>query len=130
MLVATAARGIEEEVYQSVQVPVGRGFAGRVAAERRPVAIENVDNVNVVNPLLVQRGVRSLLGAPLVVGDDLLGVLHVGTLTTRRFTAEETAFLQLAADRVALVAGRVRTCGGQGAPPQSGAIGPAGDRRR
>jgi phosphoserine phosphatase RsbU/P len=103
-LVATAARGIEEEVYQSVQVPVGRGFAGRVAAERRPVAIENVDNVNVVNPLLVQRGVRSLLGAPLVVGDDLLGVLHVGTLTTRRFTAEETAFLELAADRAALAA--------------------------
>ena len=107
-LVATAARGIEEEVHQSVQVGMGRGFAGRVAAERRPVIIENVDSRSVVNPLLVQRGIRSLLGAPLLVGGDLLGVLHVGTLTPRRFTAEETEFLQLAADRAALAAQSLR----------------------
>ena len=107
-LVATAASGIEEEVRQSVQVPVGKGFAGRVAAERCPVIIEKVGSVNVVNPLLVQRGIRSLLGVPLLVGGDLLGVLHVGTLTARRFTADEVALLQLAADRAALAAHALR----------------------
>ncbi|MGH3376358.1 MAG: PP2C family protein-serine/threonine phosphatase [Pseudonocardiaceae bacterium] len=107
-LVATAARGIEEEVRQSVQVPMGKGFAGRVAAERCPVIIEKVGSVNVVNPLLVQRGIRSLLGVPLLVGGDLLGVLHVGTLTAHRFTADEVAFLQLAADRAALAAHSLR----------------------
>jgi serine phosphatase RsbU (regulator of sigma subunit) len=107
-LVAAAARGIEEEVRQSVQVPVGSGFAGRVAAERRPVIIDDIDHANVVNPLLVQRGVRSLLGTPLLVGGDLLGVLHVGTLTARRFTADEAEFLQLAADRAALAAHSLR----------------------
>jgi sigma-B regulation protein RsbU (phosphoserine phosphatase) len=107
-LVAAAARGIEEEVRQSVQVPVGRGFAGRVAAERRPVIIEDIDSANVVNPLLVQRGIRSLLGTPLLVGGDLLGVLHVGTLTARRFTADEVEFLQLAADRAAMAAHSLR----------------------
>ena len=35
-LVATASRGIEREVRQGVRVPVGRGFAGRVATKRRP----------------------------------------------------------------------------------------------
>jgi phosphoserine phosphatase RsbU/P len=103
-LVATAAKGIEEEVHQSVQVPVGRGFAGRVAAERRPVIIDHVDGTEVVNPLLVQRGIRSLLGAPLLIGGDLLGVLHVGTFTSRRFTEDDVRFLQLAADRAALAA--------------------------
>lgn len=107
-LVATAARGIEEEVRQSVHVPVGRGFAGRVAAERRPVIIEDVDSTSVVNPLLVQRGIRSLLGTPLLIGDDLLGVLHVGALTTRRFTATEVEFLRLAADRAARAAHSLR----------------------
>ena len=34
-LVATAARGIEEEVRQGVRIPLGRGFAGRIAAEKR-----------------------------------------------------------------------------------------------
>src|SRR5579862_5737560 len=52
VLVARAARGIEEEVRQGVTVPIGRGFAGRVAAERRPVVIENVDHADIVNPIL------------------------------------------------------------------------------
>ena len=32
-LVARAAVGIEEEVERGVRIPVGKGFAGRVAAE-------------------------------------------------------------------------------------------------
>src|SRR5689334_284679 len=55
-LIATAAKGIEEEVRQSAHVPVGQGFAGRVAATRAPVQIQTVDSAHVVNPLLVQRG--------------------------------------------------------------------------
>jgi phosphoserine phosphatase RsbU/P len=107
-LVATAARGIEEEVHQDVHVPVGRGFAGRVAAERQPVIIDNVRPGQVVNPLLVRRGIRSLLGVPLVVGGDLLGVLHVGTLTPRRFGDEDVELLRLAADRAAMAANSLR----------------------
>src|SRR4051812_1285644 len=41
-LVATAACGIEEEVRQGVRVPLGAGFAGRVAATRRPIRIDRV----------------------------------------------------------------------------------------
>src|SRR3954464_393698 len=33
-LVARAAKGIEEEVERGVRIPVGKGFAGRIAAER------------------------------------------------------------------------------------------------
>src|SRR4051794_28975733 len=36
ILRARAAKGIEEEVEQGVRLPVGPGFAGRIAAERRP----------------------------------------------------------------------------------------------
>src|SRR5918997_2338510 len=57
-LVATAARGIEEEVRQGVRIPLGRGFAGRVAATRRPVTVEDIDVADVVNPLLSERGIR------------------------------------------------------------------------
>ena len=35
-LVARAAKGLEEEVERGVRIPVGKGFAGRIAAERRP----------------------------------------------------------------------------------------------
>jgi serine phosphatase RsbU (regulator of sigma subunit)/anti-sigma regulatory factor (Ser/Thr protein kinase) len=101
-LVARAAKGIEEEVERGVRIPVGKGFAGRIAAERAPVALHRVDHSTVLNPILFQKGIRSLLGVPLLAHGDVVGVLHVGTKSRRRFTRDETELLQLVADRVAL----------------------------
>jgi phosphoserine phosphatase RsbU/P len=101
-LIATAASGLEEEVSQGVRIPVGQGFAGRIAAERRPVILDHVDHGNVLNPLLLEKGIRSLAGVPLLVHGAVLGVLHVGTVHNRVFTADDAALLQLAADRAAL----------------------------
>ena len=67
-LVARAAVGIEEEVEQGVRIPVGRGFAGRVAADRRPVVLDDVDHADVLNPILREKGIKSMLGVPLLVG--------------------------------------------------------------
>lgn len=102
MLVARAAKGLEEEVDQHVRIPFGRGFAGRIAAERRPVKIAEVDHSNVINPILREKGIRSLLGVPLVVQGEVLGVLHVGTLKPRDFGDDDVELLQLVGDRVAL----------------------------
>ncbi len=107
-LIASAAQGLEEEVNQGVHVPVGQGFAGRVAASRQPVLIEDVHDTDVFNPLLVQRGLRSLLGVPLLAGGVLLGVLHVGSLVPRRFTPDEARFLQMAASLAAMAVQTLR----------------------
>jgi signal transduction histidine kinase len=101
-LVARAAKGLEEEVDAGVRVPVGRGFAGRIAAERRTVAVEDVDHADLVNPILRQKRIRSLLGAPLFVRGEVTGVVHVGTLSPRVFSAEDHELLQFVADRAAL----------------------------
>jgi sigma-B regulation protein RsbU (phosphoserine phosphatase) len=101
-MVATAAKGLEEEVRSGVRIPVGRGFAGRVATERKPVILDHVDHTNVLNPILVEVGIRSLLGVPLIANGDTIGVLHVGTLRSRTFSAEDAEVLQLVADRAAL----------------------------
>ncbi|MFB9905503.1 PP2C family protein-serine/threonine phosphatase [Allokutzneria oryzae] len=108
-LVARATSGLEEEVFQGVRVPVGVGFAGRVAQDREPVWIEHVDASTVVNPLLWERGLRVLLGVPMVAQGDLVGVLHVGSTAARRFTDEETDLLQLVADRLAMAVRMLRT---------------------
>jgi serine phosphatase RsbU (regulator of sigma subunit)/anti-sigma regulatory factor (Ser/Thr protein kinase) len=55
-----------------------------------------------VNPILRERGLRSMLGVPLLVEGAVLGVLHVGSLTERAFDAEDTELLQRAGDRAAL----------------------------
>jgi len=101
-LIATAASGLEEEVSQGVRIPVGRGFAGRIAAGRQPVILDHVDHGNVLNPILYEKGIRSLAGVPLLVHGTVLGVLHVGTVHNRVFTPDDAALLQLAADRAAL----------------------------
>jgi serine phosphatase RsbU (regulator of sigma subunit) len=100
-LVATAAAGLEEEVRQGVRIPVGQGFAGRIAAERRPVVLDHVDHTTVLNPILWSKGIRALMGVPLIVGGSVIGVLHVGSLMDRQFTSHDVTLLQLAADRAA-----------------------------
>jgi sigma-B regulation protein RsbU (phosphoserine phosphatase) len=108
-LIATAASGLEEEVNQGVRIPVGLGFAGRIAAERRPVILDHVDHGNVLNPLLLEKGIRSLVGVPLRVSGTVLGVLHVGTVRDGVFTADDAALLQLAADRAATAVQSLRS---------------------
>jgi stage II sporulation SpoE-like protein/GAF domain-containing protein len=100
-LIATAAAGLEEEVRQGVRIPVGHGFAGRIAVERRPVILDHVDHSTVLNPILMAKGIRALLGVPMVAGSSVIGVMHVGSLTPREFTADDIDLLQLAADRAA-----------------------------
>jgi putative methionine-R-sulfoxide reductase with GAF domain len=102
-LVAMASRGLEEEVEQGFSIEVGRGFAGRVAQERQPVIIENVTPDTVVNPIVLDKGIRSLLGVPLLAAGDLVGVLHVGTLEPHEFSPEDVAFLQFVGDQTALL---------------------------
>src|SRR5262249_22650423 len=85
-LVARAALGIEEEV--GVRIPLGAGFAGKVAAEARPLVID-VDEYPVYNPILREKHLRSMIGVPLLVRGSALGVLHVGTLTPRAFEPDE-----------------------------------------
>jgi signal transduction histidine kinase len=101
-LVARAALGIEEEVEQGVRIPVGGGFAGRIAAEKRPVILDDVDHAHVLNPILRQKGIKAMLGVPLVVEGKVRGVFHVGSLAPRDFQEDEVDLLQLVADRAAL----------------------------
>ena len=107
-LVARAAVGIEGEVEQGVRIPVGGGFAGRVAAARTPVFLPDVDHADILNPILREQGIKSLLGVPLLVRGEAIGVLHVGTLVRREFNAHDVELLQLVAQRVALAIERAQ----------------------
>jgi hypothetical protein len=99
-LVATAAAGLEEEVREGVRVPVGTGFAGRIAQLRRPVVLNRIDETTVANPILWEKGIRAMLGVPLLAGDDVLGVLHVGRLRNVSFDHHDEELLEVVAERV------------------------------
>jgi hypothetical protein len=100
-LVARVARGIEEEVREGVRIPLGVGFAGLIAQEKRPVLLDRVDSTTVANPILWQKGICTMLGVPLLAGNRVIGVLHVGRLDHRPFTTEDSSLLQVVAERLA-----------------------------
>jgi PAS domain S-box-containing protein len=101
-LVPRAARGFDEVVELGVHIPIGESFAGRIAGERRALVVNDVERSDLPIPILRQKGIRSLLGVPLLVEGRVIGVLNVGTLYARRFTEADSEFLQVVADQVAL----------------------------
>lgn len=101
-LVGRAASGLEEEIERAVRVPLGHGFAGRVAKGRRVITVPDVDRAELLNPILREKGIKSLIGAPLIVDEQVLGVIHAGTLVPRRFDRDDAERLQLVAQRVAI----------------------------
>src|SRR5579884_165587 len=87
-------------------LPLGRGFGGRVGQAGGPVIEPDADAVERLDPLIA--AARSLAGVPLLVGDRLVGVLHVGTVERRVFTRADVELLELAGERVAAAMERSR----------------------
>jgi len=79
-----------------------------VAAQGRPIVIEDLTSADVVNPILVQRGIRSMVGVPVQVEGQVIGVMHIGTLRTRPFREDDVVRLQQAADSAALMIDEAR----------------------
>ncbi len=106
-LVVGATVGYVDDV-DDVPVPVGEGFAGRVAQTRAPVILGDVEPGMLVSPVLRAMGLRSLVGVPLLSGGHLVGVLHVGSVQPDRFGEADVDLLQLAADRIAIATERAQ----------------------
>ena len=100
-----ATHGLEEGLVYNVHIPIGQGFAGRIATTRQPLIVEDLSTFDVYHPFLKEH-LRSVVGVPLLLGERLLGVVHVGTAAPRHFTEEEAQLLQRVADRIALALDR------------------------
>ena len=101
-VVATASSGLEEEVRLAVRIPIGEGFAGRIAAEARPVTLDRVDASTVVSRAILEKHLTSMVGVPMLSPNRVIGVLHVGSIGPRTFTPDDVDLLRLVADRASL----------------------------
>ena len=94
VLEPAASAGLGRRWRGAPHVRVGAGFAGRVAEARRPVFVNEVNEVSVLNPILREAGVQRLLGVPVFGRGRLLGVLHVGSFEARSFTGSDAERLE------------------------------------
>lgn len=103
-----ATRGLEEELERGFALAIGHGFAGTVAATRRPLALRDAANDPlVVSEVVRRRGLRAMYGIPLLDGDDLVGVAHIGSRGAREFAEEDLLlFRGLAIRATGLIAAR------------------------
>ncbi len=102
-----AASGLAQEIEVGTRVPMGHGIAGRIAATRKPLMVDDLSRVETVQPDLRER-VKSLAGAPLLVDGQVIGVVQVGTVEARRFTQGDLQLLQHIADLAAWAIDRVQ----------------------
>lgn len=102
-LTVCAARGLEEEVTAGIRIPVGRGFAGNVAAQRRLTIVDDLSKVEVVSPILRNKRLKSMLGIPLIANGQVFGIFHVGTFRSRRFGQEDLTLLNTLAEQMGLI---------------------------
>lgn len=100
VLEPAASAGLGRRWRGATHVPVGSGFAGRVAAGRAPVVLDEINELSVLNPILRDFGLQRLLGVPVLAGNRLLGVLHAGWSSARDLTAEDIDRLERAAAEI------------------------------
>ncbi|MBW4568081.1 MAG: GAF domain-containing protein [Tolypothrix carrinoi HA7290-LM1] len=99
-LAVCATIGLEEEIVEAVRIPIGQGFAGRIAASGKQMIVDDLSKVEVVSPILRNRGIQSMIGVPLLLKDKTIGVFHVGTFRHCEFTKDDVQRLQLVGDRI------------------------------
>lgn len=101
MLTVRAAVGAEGDARTGLRIPIGEGFSGRIAAERRPRLITAESMGEVRSPALRAMGLKCLYGVPLTEAGVVVGVAHIGSLTAPDFSDQDKRLLQAMANRAA-----------------------------
>lgn len=95
-----ATVGAEEDVDAAFSIKVGEGFAGTIIKTAQPMSIDNAWQSSLVeNPMINRKGIRQMLGVPLLEGKTVIGVLHVDWFAPHRITEREMNLLLIAAER-------------------------------
>ncbi|MBW4608825.1 MAG: GAF domain-containing protein [Hassallia sp. WJT32-NPBG1] len=102
-LAVYATFGLEEEIAQQIRIPIGQGIAGRIAESMQPMIIDNMSAVEVFSPILRHSGLRSLVGIPIPITQESVGVLHVGMFNYHDFNERDVQQLELIAHRLKLM---------------------------
>ena len=89
-LVVRAAVGLAEDARGRLRIPIGTGFAGRIAAESRPrLLVDEQIHEEAHHPVLEARGLRALYGVPLQSDGQVLGVAQIGSSSMAGFSDQD-----------------------------------------
>ncbi len=103
MLELFATEGLKQEAIHNTRLRVGEGLIGDIAAHSRPLNLSDAQSHPqfAYRPETGEEVYHSLLGAPILRGGRVIGVLAVQNRTRRQYTEEEVEALQTVAMVVA-----------------------------
>ncbi len=99
-----AARGIDLQLIKNYKVRIGEGIAGRVARDRVPVLVEDIDNDERFEGTERDRyRTRSFISCPIVSKGKLLGVININDKKDGTpFVKDELTLITIIANQAAI----------------------------
>jgi GAF domain-containing protein/sugar diacid utilization regulator len=113
-LMLKASEGTISSTFNQARVPSGTGVGGRVIATGAPAWVSNylkagdVPHDRTFDGLVIPEGMVALLGVPLLVREEVIGVLFAADRTERPFEPDEVALFSAFADHAAIALNNAR----------------------
>jgi putative nucleotidyltransferase with HDIG domain len=99
-------RGFENNSVKNLRLPIGEGVAGQAASTRRPIKIEHTGRSTDYKelPIVGKKSDLTLISAPLVNKDNLVGVINCERLISKKgpFTPENLDLLETLASQASI----------------------------
>jgi GAF domain-containing protein len=80
----------------------GEGLTYRIIADRKPIAIPDIEQDERANRDLLELGIRSIIGIPLSLTERVIGVLYLNDNDRHNFTETEISLLSTLASQAAI----------------------------
>ncbi|WP_017316407.1 PAS domain-containing hybrid sensor histidine kinase/response regulator [Mastigocladopsis repens] len=96
--------GVTEELAKEVEwMKFGQGICGTTVQERRPIALENVQQSSDLKTKFIRSmGITAYYSYPLIAQGQLLGTLAFGSRRLSRFSHNELGMMQAVCDQIAI----------------------------
>ncbi|MFD6415906.1 helix-turn-helix domain-containing protein [Streptomyces sp. NPDC060194] len=100
--------GCVSAAFQQVRLGMGEGLGGLVAATARPYTTGDYGDdprfkhTSTIDHAVDEEGLRAILGVPLRLGTQVIGVLYAADRSARTFGPDEVALLSSLADHAAI----------------------------
>jgi signal transduction protein with GAF and PtsI domain len=100
----TATQSLSDAYRRKPPLKVGQSMSGRAVQEQRPVYVPDVtvEGGYFYRDLAKREGLHSLLSVPMLMKNNVIGVINVYTSTYHLFSEEETKTLQAIANQSAV----------------------------
>lgn len=106
--------GILSQAFREVRLPMGAGLGGLVAQTATPYstpdyfADERFRHTGPIDSAVAEEALKSILGVPLVLGKQVIGVLYAANRDVRPFAREDVALLVSLAAHAAIAIDNAR----------------------